>query len=86
MIAALVRSIQEWKRYNHSLNKLSRLGDRRPPISASAARISLVLPGTPPTNTNPIVTDINMTTPADPRGRFAFRSRPAPVAAPYPAA
>src|SRR5262245_33972210 len=28
MIAALVRFIQEWKRYNRSLNELSRLGDR----------------------------------------------------------
>lgn len=28
MIAALVRFIQEWKRYNQSLSELSRLGDR----------------------------------------------------------
>lgn len=28
MIAALVRFIQEWKRYNQNLNELSRLGDR----------------------------------------------------------
>jgi uncharacterized protein YjiS (DUF1127 family) len=28
MLAALVRFIQEWKRYNQSLNELSRLGDR----------------------------------------------------------
>ena len=28
MIAALVRFIQQWKRYNQSLNELSRLGDR----------------------------------------------------------
>jgi uncharacterized protein YjiS (DUF1127 family) len=28
MFAALVRFIQEWKRYNQSLNELSRLGDR----------------------------------------------------------
>jgi len=28
MIAALVRFIQQWKRYNESLNELSRLGDR----------------------------------------------------------
>ena len=28
MFAALVRFIQEWKRYNRSLNELSRLGDR----------------------------------------------------------
>jgi uncharacterized protein YjiS (DUF1127 family) len=28
MIAALARFIQEWKRYNQSLNELSRLGDR----------------------------------------------------------
>jgi uncharacterized protein YjiS (DUF1127 family) len=28
MLAALVRFIQEWKRYNRSLNELSRLGDR----------------------------------------------------------
>lgn len=28
MIAALVRFIQEWKRYNRSLSELSRLGDR----------------------------------------------------------
>ena len=28
MFAALVRFIQEWKRYNQSLSELSRLGDR----------------------------------------------------------
>ncbi len=28
MIAALVRFIQQWKRYNQSLSELSRLGDR----------------------------------------------------------
>jgi uncharacterized protein YjiS (DUF1127 family) len=28
MFAALVRFIQEWKRYNQSINELSRLGDR----------------------------------------------------------
>jgi len=28
MFAALVRFVQEWKRYNQSLNELSRLGDR----------------------------------------------------------
>jgi uncharacterized protein YjiS (DUF1127 family) len=28
MFAALVRFLQEWKRYNQSLNELSRLGDR----------------------------------------------------------
>ncbi len=28
MIAALVRFIREWKRYNESLNELNRLGDR----------------------------------------------------------
>ena len=28
MFAAIVRFIQEWKRYNQSLNELSRLGDR----------------------------------------------------------
>ena len=28
MFAALVSFIQEWKRYNQSLNELSRLGDR----------------------------------------------------------
>ena len=28
MFVALVRFIQEWKRYNRSLNELSRLGDR----------------------------------------------------------
>ena len=28
MFPALVRFIQEWKRYNRSLNELSRLGDR----------------------------------------------------------
>jgi uncharacterized protein YjiS (DUF1127 family) len=28
MFAALIRFIQEWKRYNRSLNELSRLGDR----------------------------------------------------------
>ena len=28
MFAALVRFIQEWNRYNRSLNELSRLGDR----------------------------------------------------------
>jgi uncharacterized protein YjiS (DUF1127 family) len=28
MFAALVRFIQEWKRYNKSINELSRLGDR----------------------------------------------------------
>ncbi len=28
MFAALVRLIQEWKRYNRSLSELSRLGDR----------------------------------------------------------
>jgi len=28
MFAALVRFIREWKRYNQSLNELSRLGDR----------------------------------------------------------
>jgi len=28
MFAALVRFIHEWKRYNQSLNELSRLGDR----------------------------------------------------------
>jgi uncharacterized protein YjiS (DUF1127 family) len=28
MLTALVRFIQEWKRYNQSLNELSRLGDR----------------------------------------------------------
>jgi uncharacterized protein YjiS (DUF1127 family) len=28
MFAALIRFIQEWKRYNRSLNELLRLGDR----------------------------------------------------------
>jgi uncharacterized protein YjiS (DUF1127 family) len=28
MFSALIRFIQEWKRYNRSLNELSRLGDR----------------------------------------------------------
>ena len=28
MFAALVRFIQEWKRYNRSLSELNRLGDR----------------------------------------------------------
>jgi uncharacterized protein YjiS (DUF1127 family) len=28
MFAAIVRFIREWKRYNQSLNELSRLGDR----------------------------------------------------------
>ncbi len=28
MLTAIVRFIQEWKRYNQSLNELSRLGDR----------------------------------------------------------
>lgn len=28
MITALVRFIQQWKRYNRSLSELSRLGDR----------------------------------------------------------
>jgi uncharacterized protein YjiS (DUF1127 family) len=28
MIAAIVRFVREWKRYNQSLNELSRLGDR----------------------------------------------------------
>lgn len=28
MFAALVRFIQEWKRYNSSLSELNRLGDR----------------------------------------------------------
>ncbi len=28
MFAAIVRSIQGWKRYHRSLNELSRLGDR----------------------------------------------------------
>jgi uncharacterized protein YjiS (DUF1127 family) len=28
MFASIVRFIQEWKRYNQSLNELSRLGDR----------------------------------------------------------
>jgi uncharacterized protein YjiS (DUF1127 family) len=28
MFAALIRFIQEWRRYNRSLNELSRLGDR----------------------------------------------------------
>jgi uncharacterized protein YjiS (DUF1127 family) len=28
MLTALIRFIQEWKRYNQSLNELSRLGDR----------------------------------------------------------
>ena len=28
MLAAIVRFIREWKRYNQSLNELSRLGDR----------------------------------------------------------
>jgi len=28
MFTALVRFFQEWKRYNQSLNELSRLGDR----------------------------------------------------------
>jgi uncharacterized protein YjiS (DUF1127 family) len=28
MFAAIVRFIQEWKRYNRSLKELSRLGDR----------------------------------------------------------
>jgi len=28
MFASLVRFIREWKRYNQSLNELSRLGDR----------------------------------------------------------
>ena len=28
MFASLVRLIREWKRYNRSLNELSRLGDR----------------------------------------------------------
>jgi uncharacterized protein YjiS (DUF1127 family) len=28
MLTALIRFVQAWKRYNASLNKLSRLGDR----------------------------------------------------------
>lgn len=28
MLAAIVRFVREWKRYNQSLNELSRLGDR----------------------------------------------------------
>ena len=28
MIAAIVRFLHEWRRYNKSLNELSRLGDR----------------------------------------------------------
>ena len=28
MLTAVIRFIQEWKRYNQSLNELSRLGDR----------------------------------------------------------
>jgi uncharacterized protein YjiS (DUF1127 family) len=28
MFASIVRFIREWKRYNQSLNELSRLGDR----------------------------------------------------------
>ncbi len=28
MFAAIVRFITEWKRYNHSVRELSRLGDR----------------------------------------------------------
>ncbi len=28
MLTAIVRFIQEWKRYNRSLNELNRLGDR----------------------------------------------------------
>ena len=28
MLSALVRFIQQWKRYNQSLSELSRLGDR----------------------------------------------------------
>ena len=28
MLSAIVRFIQEWKRYNRSLNELNRLGDR----------------------------------------------------------
>jgi uncharacterized protein YjiS (DUF1127 family) len=28
MLAAIVRFIQEWKRYNQSLSELNRLGDR----------------------------------------------------------
>lgn len=28
MLAAIVRFIREWKRYNRSLSELSRLGDR----------------------------------------------------------
>ena len=28
MFAAIVRFVQEWKRYHQSLNELSRLGDR----------------------------------------------------------
>lgn len=28
MLATIVRLIREWKRYNQSLNELSRLGDR----------------------------------------------------------
>ena len=32
MFAALVRFIQEWKRYNRSLNELSRLGISRSDI------------------------------------------------------
>lgn len=28
MLTAIIRFIQEWKRYNQSLNELNRLGDR----------------------------------------------------------
>ena len=28
MFANLVRLVRQWKRYNHSMNELSRLGDR----------------------------------------------------------
>ncbi len=28
MFAAIIRLVREWKRYNQSLNELSRLGDR----------------------------------------------------------
>lgn len=28
MLAAIVRFLREWKRYNQSLNELNRLGDR----------------------------------------------------------
>ncbi len=28
MFAAIVRFVQQWKRYNHSVSELSRLGDR----------------------------------------------------------